>query len=314
MKQLLRLQLLLLLPTAALAQSANPAMWCPAGATWTYGYSLFAERGTLTVRYARDTVVAGQPAQVLTRQLTTVVYPGPMPGGNTYQPPVVTRVVGQRVEVLANGQFYTLYDFAAQPGTSWLTPPVIPQGPCSQNLSRITVDSVGVQQLGGRTLRWFRAHLSSTAGLPYAFDWSGRVYELVGSTGAYMQPQVPGCANTDPGYLGPFATFAAAGAAPLSVHPQNGYLALGVRARAEAAGFVAYPSPSGGAGWLAVQLPARLMPSARLEVLDVAGRQVRQQAAIAGQRLDVRGLAAGTYTLRLRVPGAASYFQRVVLE
>jgi hypothetical protein len=152
MRSLLRTSLVAaLIAVSALttrAQSANPAIWCPAGATWTYGYGLFNERGTLTVRYASDVLVAGQPAQVLQRVLNTYYYFGPgqtQPIGTRSLPDVITRVVADRVEVLVSGQFYTLYDFAAPVGSSWLTPLVIPSGPCPQPqfVERVTVDSVG---------------------------------------------------------------------------------------------------------------------------------------------------------------------------
>ena len=36
--------------SVAQAQSSNPATWCPPGATWTYGWAWWSERGTLTVQ------------------------------------------------------------------------------------------------------------------------------------------------------------------------------------------------------------------------------------------------------------------------
>ncbi len=57
------------------------------------------------VRYVRDTLVAGQPAQLLTRQVVSHGYAGPVavPPSTYALPSVVTRVSASRVEVRANG-------------------------------------------------------------------------------------------------------------------------------------------------------------------------------------------------------------------
>jgi hypothetical protein len=318
MKHLL-LSLLLTLPLMLRAQSANPAVWCPAGATWTYGYALFTERGTVTVRYSSDVMIAGQSAQVLQRTLSTYYYFGPgqtAPGTTSSLPDVVTRVVGNRVEVQAYGQFYTLYDFGAPVGSTWLTPLVIPSGPCPQTsgIGTVHVDSVGTQQVNGRTLRWFRARLTAPAGATYLGYWPGRIYEQLGNVATYMQPQAPGCPYTDPGYIGPLTTFQATGWRTISYNSANGTLLGSTQARADAAGFSIYPNPSAGAVGLKITLPAGTGLAAQLRLLDLAGRVVLRQQALGGQVLDVRGLAAGIYSLELSTPGAASLRCRVVLE
>lgn len=316
MKQLLLAVLLLLAMPAAQAQSANPAIWCPAGATWAYNYGEMSVIGTLTVRYVRDTLVAGQAAQLLTRRIDQCISIGPgacLPAPSYNITSTVTRVVGDRVEVLANGQFRTLYDFAAVPGSSWLTAPVTPQGPCPSGLVLVTVDSVGRQLVAGRSLRWFRARLTAAAGTTMAGFWPGRIYEQLGSV-AYMQPQSPICRGTDPGYMGSLMSFRASGWPSIGYNPNTGTLLASAQARAEAAGFAAYPNPTGGAGLLAVQLPAGLPADARLLLLDLTGRQVRQQPARPGQPLNVRGLAAGTYVLLLCGAGQPDLMRRLVLE
>ena len=310
MKHLLLLALLLGLVPAAGAQSANPAIWCPAGATWTYAYGLFTVEGTLTVRYGRDTLVAGQPAQLLTQQLTDHDRNSPGAAGTRALPSVVTRTVADRVEVLANGQFYTLYDFGAQPGGSWLTPRVTPAGPCPAEVVRVTVDSVGTQLVAGRSLRWFRASLTTPAGAAVIGGWPGRIYEQVGSL-VYMQPQSPSCAGTDPGSFQPFISYRAAGW-PAINNPAAGLLLAAAQARATAGGFAVFPNP--GTGVVTLQLPPTLAPTATLHLLDPVGRLIRQGPVPAGRQLDVRGLPAGLYTLLLSSPGQPPLAQRLVLD
>ncbi len=314
MKRLLQLLSgLVLLAFSAQAQSANPAIWCPFGSEWTYPYALFSEQGTIRVTYVNDTIIGGQSAQKLYRSCNTYFsYPGgTLPGSGVRMPPVFTRVVADRVEVYANGQFYTLYNFAAQPGDSWLTPVVYPQGNCAP--VTMVVDSVGRQTLNGRSLRWFRATPAPNPnGQPVA-AWPGRVYELLGSIKSYMQPSGSGCGGTDPGYMGPLETFGAPGPPPIRYQFNYGVL-LGTTATAAPTGLGAFPNPSAGQTSLSLQLPANLPGGVRLRLFDLAGRQVREQAVPAGRQLDVRGLPTGIYTLLLSNAGQPDLRQRIVLD
>jgi hypothetical protein len=314
MKHLLLACLLSLsLFSAAHAQSPNPAVWCPPGATWTYGWAWWSERGTITVRYVRDTLVAGQSAQLLTRQL--IAYDANYPG-STYpvrMSNVVTRTVADLVEVLANGQFYTLYNFAAQPGSSWLTPRVVPTGACPAEVVQVTVDSVGTQQVAGRAMRWLRVHLSTPTGAAVFGNWPGRIYEQVGMVGGYMQPQSPICGGTDPGFMEGLKSFRATGWPGLAPSTTAiGTLLSTAQGRAAAAGFAAYPNPS--TGLFTLELPAAVAVGASLRLLDLTGRVLRQLPLPASRQLDVRGLPAGSYTLLLLAPGQAALAQRLAVE
>ena len=95
------------------------------------------------------------------------------------------------------------------------------------------------------------------------------------------------------------------------------FLATAALARHEAAAWVAYPNPATDAVTLAADLATAGL--VRIELLDVLGRPVRQQTltAPAGalrQTLDLRGLAAGVYVLRLTPPTGPATSRRVVRE
>jgi hypothetical protein len=295
------------------AQSGPPASWCPPGATWTYDWAWWQESGTLTVRYARDTVVAGQLAQLLTR--SRLAHDLATPGSPSYTVPmssVLTRTVGDRVDVWANGQFYPLYDFAALPGAGWLTPRVVPSGPCPAELVQVIVDSVGTQQVAGRSLRWLRVHLSAPAGTsgPVLGQWRGRLYEPLGSM-EYLQPQSLTCAGTDPGYIGGFTSFQATGWPAIGY--RNGPFVLATAlARATAAGFGVYPNPSTGVCTLVI--PAPRAADASLQVCTLTGQILRRLPVLATRQLDVRGLPAGTYMLLLEGTGQPALAQRLVVQ
>jgi len=95
------------------------------------------------------------------------------------------------------------------------------------------------------------------------------------------------------------------------------FLATAALARHEAAAWTAYPNPATDAVTLATDLTTA--GPVRIELLDVLGRPVRQQTltAPAGplrQTLDLRGLAAGIYVLRLTPPTGPATSRRVVRE
>lgn len=303
------------LPFSARSQSANPAMWCPPGATWVYAYSQTypAASGIITLRYVRDTTVLGLPAQLITsvRSYSSVANAQPPFSTHVREASLVTRAVGDRVEVLHANMFRTLYDFAALPGASWITPALH----CAPTLVvQVVVDSVGSQALGGRALRWLRVHLNSTAGVRMADRWYGRIYEQVGSAGAYMLPgAAQSCLNFEPPGMGPLLTYSASNQPPLRYNYLASALVLGqTAARAEAAGFAVFPNPS--AGPLTVRLPAATAPGARLQLLDMVGRCVWQSTVPGNNQLDFSNVTGGCYALRLQRAGQPDLVQRVVLR
>ena len=95
------------------------------------------------------------------------------------------------------------------------------------------------------------------------------------------------------------------------------FLATAALSRPDAPAWSAYPNPATDALTVAAEL-ATAGP-VRVELLDVLGRPVRQQTltAPAGplrQTLDLRGLAAGVYVLRLTPPTGAPLGRQVVRE
>lgn len=94
-------------------------------------------------------------------------------------------------------------------------------------------------------------------------------------------------------------------------------LASAAVARHAAAAWDAYPNPATDAVTVAADLATG--GPVRLEIIDALGRPVRQQVftAPAGalrQTLDLRGLAAGLYVLRLTPPTGPASSQRLVRE
>jgi hypothetical protein len=303
----MKARLLILLVTFLVYRNANAqttAIWCLPGATWEYSYFDMSSRGVLTVRYANDTIVGGQVAQVLRRTLRGAIQiPVPMPLPPVELPLIITRVVGNDVSFWYNGQFVPLYRFGAQPGSSWTTYATHPYGVCPQYPVQVVVDSVGQRTVNGRVLRWQAVHSIGNVA-----NWRGRIYEGIGSL-ISLQPYGGGCPNTDPGYIYPLLSFRATGF-PAVGGPGLTVLAT-ADARAEQAGFLAYPNPTTGS--LIVQVPAT-MRVGFLRLHDLAGRLIRQQPVPVSGQVTLGGLSPGTYLLNVESANGAVLSRRVVVQ
>lgn len=223
---------------------------------------------------------------------------------------MITRVVGDRVDILNNNVFGTLYNFAVLPGASWLAPALHCPTP---TLVLVTVDSIGSQRVGNRSLRWLRVHLSSATGAPIRDNWYGRIYEQVGSAGNYMLPGAASMCNTfEPVGLGPLQTYSANAQPPLRYSYAASALLLNRTAGRAAASLAVFPNPS--EGRLTVSLPEGTSAAAQLRLMDLAGRCVWQGAVPTDRQIDVSSLKAGIYALRLERAGWPNLVQRVVLR
>lgn len=254
------------------------------------------------MRYSGDVVLRGRRVQVLSRSGTT-------PLGSQGLPTLFTYQSGDSLYFLHDSTFVLLYRFDAQPGDSWTTYSSHANGTCPQIPVRFTVDSVGVQQLAGRAVRWESVRLTTAYGTQ---PW-GRIYEGIGGLWGFL-PSAPMCGGTCPDYVGQLRSYAATGQPTLTPAPNGWTLRplLATEARATQAGFVAWPNPT--AGLLRLQVPPAMQAGARLAVYDVAGRQLNEQALPASGQLDLRGWPSGTYVLTLRCPGYLPLTRRVVVQ
>lgn len=314
-------RLLVVLAGVALATSAAAqSQWATSGATWTYGYRHFGETGDLTVTYAGPATVGGQAALRYSRQITSRVSPNPAtPLQNRSLPDLILRADADQLYVQADDQqFYTLYNFAAQPGDSWLTPLAHSQAMCASAQVRLRVDSAGVAMVGGVQRRWLRLRLQTLPGqqVPMDYAWGGRVYEGIGPTQAYLQPQGYPCGGTDPGYMEGLLCFRASGQATYyggTAQQCSSIVTATAEQRATQLSLEVYPNPS--QGELNLRLPATAGPQATVALHDMTGRCLLRTALPASGRLDVRQLPKGLYALSVQLPGqAAPATRRVVLQ
>lgn len=304
------LALLVLLASKVTAQSTNPNAWCQPGATWLYDGFAMTGRFQIATTYVGDTLIGGQTVQQLRRELFSPANPA----SRRRLSSTFTRTIGDRVDVLADSQYYTLYDFAAQPGDTWLTVPAAHDYQCTTIVERVTVDSVGTQVIGDRSLRWLRVHLTLVSGFEFNSNWQGRIYEMIGNVGSYLQPQsYPSCGGSDPLYMGPLVSFSVVGARPFAVTNRNNRLALSSRPVELSSEFSIYPNPTQGARLLTLGR-TDFGTTIQVRLLDATGRCVRQQQLTSLKQVDINGLPVGVYTLMLQSEGQATQARRVVVS
>jgi hypothetical protein len=293
----MKLRLLLLAAAAGLlisqaSHAQTTTAWCPPGATWQYNVLALGGTSQVTLRYAGDTLLGGHQAQRLRYSDPTM-------------PTKYVRVSNDSLYSWHDGRYILLYRFDARPGDSWQTYAGHAYDICPQMPVTLTVDNVGTQVIGGRSLRWLsvRVSMPSQGG-------ALRIYDGIGSISGW-HPYSPGCGGTDPDYLY-LRSFQAPGWPAVGAGTTGELQVLATaEARAAQAGFTAYPNPT--AGLLTLQ-SATPLAAARVTLRDLTGRQLRQQPVPASGQLDLRGLPGGTYLLTLDSPGQAARTRRITLQ
>lgn len=302
----MRIQLLIavlfLWSIASYAQT-SAVSWCPPGAAWTYSFRLFSSYGDVRVRYLRDTSIAGRTCQLLRQQIVSKDLMNPAGATLTRTMPyLVTAADADKVYFWANNQFYTLYDFSALPGASWLLVASSNLGYFCTQPVRAVVDSAGQQQFAGQSRRWLRLHLE-LVGPPAQQQglsgMSGRIYEGIGPTIGYMLPQgrYANCGGTDPEHADNLLCFQANGLAPVYGGPTAACTVLATNGQQAAVNFAVFPNPS--AGELIFQLPVQAQ-NAQVFIRNTAGRCVWRGAVPASGRLNLRHLPRGLYIATLQ--------------
>jgi len=296
MNNFLRAALLLgILTGVAVPAAVAQTQWCPPGAQWTYRTLGMIGQGELHVRYTGDTVVAGRTCQLLHQHYRWTN------NSATIDNQLLTAATTDRVEVYRNNQFYTLYDFAAGPGASWITISYN-QDQC-QLTPRVVVDSVGQAFYAGRLRRWFVAHLDPTtvpAGTPIM--GIGRVYEGIGAH-LSMLVQESRCWNTDGMQIFGITCYRTAAGPLLGCATVTAATAAAVTQAA------VFPNPSTGP----VQLRLQGAGQAIGTLYDLSGRRTFRTDVSSGQA-DFTGQPAGVYMLTVEQIGAPVWHQRVVIK
>lgn len=161
MKKLL-LFFLLLTAAPAFAQS-----WAAPGATWYYDYIYFNCTGFERIQRVGDTLIQGHQYDKLEtfRKWRCIM---PLDSGEYTVPAwAYTRIVNNQVLLWRDSADYVLYDFNAQPGTTWMSAVQMPFPipPC--DTGTLYCDSISYLYVNGDTLKMVYTHPIDVFSLTY---------------------------------------------------------------------------------------------------------------------------------------------------
>jgi len=166
--------LLFLSPIAIGAQN-----WCPPGATWTYGFTGGFETGYPEVDYTGDTIINS----IQCKKLHRMMYWQFLPSSATYTTDAGTAYTyadADKVYIFRHNQFYTLYDFSAQPGDTWVVPGAKDYMSGCDSTGIVHVDSIGTMVINSQALRYVCVSRLDTS---QHWGWNAKIVERIGSIG-----------------------------------------------------------------------------------------------------------------------------------
>ncbi len=288
-------------------------MWCPAGAEWYYGMDTGANgrNGYYHIKYAGDTLINGH---VCKRMRGTEVSHSNVLGmgatdtvslGDNY-----TYADTSKVYVFELGQYYTLYDFGASVGSTWVIPAMQLYSGCAVN-GIVTVTAKGSMVIGGQLLRyvdviphngssWF---FGSNAGM----GGGARIIEKIGlvnaSSCSYLFPNTSdSCDNVfgnfGEGQYARFRCYSDSSGFSYSLFSQCDavYFPIGIKEEEAGSAFIVLPNPASGIVMVRFE---REQKDTEIKLEDMMGKVVyKRRMNSREQMIDVSQLAKGVYCLR----------------
>ncbi len=133
-------------------------VWIDQNARWYYNYTNIAEKGYVEWNYNTNQNVLGKTCQKIDGKRYVYRETGPGSGYVYFHTDVLpshyTYVNGDTVFHYSNGNFYTLLNFGANVGDSWITDISNDGLSCTYDTTRVIVDSIGTVFLNGQNYRW----------------------------------------------------------------------------------------------------------------------------------------------------------------
>ncbi len=172
--------LITLLPFLTIGQN-----WAPVGATWYYGFSVWTNAGYYKIENVGDTtILTNQVHAFQCNKLQKTHY-----NKNLVTQTIDTVVIGteytysdnDKVYIYKHHQFYTLYDFSAQIGDTWIVPEISRYDGCD-SIGTIRVDSIGTMTINTENLRYICVSLLDTM---QKWGWKAKIVEKVGPIKSY---------------------------------------------------------------------------------------------------------------------------------
>lgn len=169
MKKLLIL-LAFCLPLISVGQN-----WSPPGATWYYGFSVWMTEGYYKIEYTGDTTIVSTSCKKLRKTVYSENIPFQM-FDTTIAGTEFTYADNDKVYIYKHNQFYTLYDFSAQVGDTWIVPENKHYSGCDST-GTVRVDSIGTMTINAQILRYICVSITDPT-QKWGFD--SKIVELIG--------------------------------------------------------------------------------------------------------------------------------------
>lgn len=149
--------------------------WAPTGATWHYGFSVWMTNGYYKIENIGDTTITSIQCKKLRKTLYEYNF------NNSAYDTIVTGTEftyadSNKVYIFKHNQFYTLYNFSAQVGTTWTVPETRHYNGCD-TVGTIRVDSIGTMTISGQNLRYICVSIADTA---QKWGWKAKIVERIG--------------------------------------------------------------------------------------------------------------------------------------
>lgn len=180
MKKYLLLSLALIISFIAYSQE-----FAPIGATWHYGYNNFATTGYVKIESVADTMINDINCRKLITNREIYDYISQSYASNYFGADFIYNDQ-DKVYIYRNGMFYTLYDFSADIGETWLVPQSYNTEGYCDTTGIVEVINKGDTLIGNNNLRYMNVE---SANLEYGWSLNGLIIENIGAVEHYFFPE-----------------------------------------------------------------------------------------------------------------------------
>lgn len=167
-------------------------VWIDQGATWYYDWSGIGEGGFHKIEYTHDTIIQGLNWEILkteNHKFMNVMGGGVVYTGFTILPNRFTRMSGDTIYHLHNGQFEILYNFNAIIGESWDLGVDTSLFGCSSSIVNVT--QLGTDTLNATLVDWLFLEVDSLS----SEKITGKAWKRFGAE-SYLFPIPQNCNNS----------------------------------------------------------------------------------------------------------------------
>jgi len=297
-----KLKIILIIAATILSNLCSAQNWAPDGAEWYYSFASFWNEGYVHIYTSGDTLINDISCRKLDREY--VIH-------NHNTGVTTTSYIGReymyydedKVYIYVNDQFYTLYDFSANVGDSWIIPEnedlngpddmFDPEG-------EIVVIETGVETINGQELRKIVVKETDES------HWGlGRtIIEKIGPMGYMLPEPTPNTGVADVYEGGPLRCYSdnEFGNYSTGIVEECDFV-VSVETNKESL-FEIYPNPC--EDILNVKFP-ETMKNCNIGIFDMSGREIKKlKANGASTQINTSDLKTGMYRINLKTASTNS--------